>query len=409
MKRSRGLFFLALFLLTSGCSLLHSGKSAETYSYPLKASFSKDASKGDLRGLWVTRWDFRSADDVKRIISDASLLGTTDLFFQVRGQADAYYRSELEPWGEDLLAGVRNGKEPSFDPLQVACEEAHQRGIRLHAWFNVMPLWREKIPPESTKHVYHVHPEWRLRDSKGNYQPLNEHYVMINPLREDVRRHLRNVVRDIVNRYPVDGLHLDYIRFIPQTGEDGNYLYDNETRNLFRRETGLEAVTHKAEFSRFIAEHITEIVRDLRRVVRARNKNIIFSAAVWRDPETARRDYLQDYASWMERGLLDMAVPMLYTTDDRRFSRELQTVIDVAGETPVLAGIGAYKHTTAEQLQMQLEITRELPAAGYSLFGYESFFRSANPQQDHSPRASGIRRLRRRVVQEWVATGKDHP
>src|SRR5690606_20094903 len=62
------------------------------------------AQSGDrMRALWITRWDYRSADDVRKAIENAAWLGTTDVIWQVRGQGDAFYRSELEPWGHELL------------------------------------------------------------------------------------------------------------------------------------------------------------------------------------------------------------------------------------------------------------------------------------------------------------------
>ena len=93
----------------------------------------------DLFGLWVTRWDFQTPDDVRAIIADAHRSGVTDIFWQVRGQGDAYYNSPYEPWGEDLtLKRDSNNKpindrsrtlNPGFDPLRLAISESHAHGI----------------------------------------------------------------------------------------------------------------------------------------------------------------------------------------------------------------------------------------------------------------------------------------
>ena len=117
------------------------------------------------RALWVTRWDYRTEADVKRAVSEAASLGVTDLIWQVRGQADAYYKSALEPWGEELLRDLPPGtKEPKADPLAIAVSEAHARGMKLHAWVNVMPLWKGTTPPKSMVHPFYLHP-WTWGES----------------------------------------------------------------------------------------------------------------------------------------------------------------------------------------------------------------------------------------------------
>ncbi|MFG0251369.1 MAG: family 10 glycosylhydrolase, partial [Phycisphaerales bacterium JB038] len=109
-----------------------------------------DLGAAPIRALWVTRWDYRNERDVRRIIFDAADMGATDIIWQVRGQADAFYDSDIEPWGEELLEDLPPGvRQPPFDPLAIACQLAHGKGLRLHAWFNVMPLWKDRTPPKN--------------------------------------------------------------------------------------------------------------------------------------------------------------------------------------------------------------------------------------------------------------------
>src|SRR5262245_40426125 len=86
------------------------------------------------RAIWVTRFDYRTADDVAQIMEHCQSAGLNTVMFQVRGNGTAFYRSRREPWAQEL-----GGKDPGFDPLEVACREAHARHIQLHAWVNVMP------------------------------------------------------------------------------------------------------------------------------------------------------------------------------------------------------------------------------------------------------------------------------
>src|SRR5262247_3479359 len=110
------------------------------------------AGTDEIRAIWVTRFEYQSEADVKAIVANSAALGFNTILFQVRGQADAYYRSSFEPWAERL-----GGRDPGFDPLEIACRESKRLGISLHAWVNVMPAWRGKVPPADRNQVCYQH------------------------------------------------------------------------------------------------------------------------------------------------------------------------------------------------------------------------------------------------------------
>ena len=170
------------------------------------------ADFSDYRSLWVTRFDYAStnAATVNHIVDNAARLGITDLMFQVRGRADAHYNSNFEPRAQNLANG--------WDPLQTAIDRAHSHGIKLHAWINTMPLWQGTTPPltgTTPPHpFYNNSPSYRIHDTAGNPQPLNSSYVIANPILPEWHTHVTNVVGDIVSQYDVDGVHMDYIRWL---------------------------------------------------------------------------------------------------------------------------------------------------------------------------------------------------
>lgn len=247
---------LALSIPLPACSL--AGLTAQT---------AKPAAPArQFYALWITRWDTRSERDVVRAIANAHALGVTDVFWQVRGTFDAFYKSDLEPWGEWLTQSLPEGeREPPFDPLAVAIREAHARNIRIHAWVNATPLWRGKDPPKDPRHPINAHPEWRLRDARGNPDPLRDGYVIANPVLENVHDHIARVCADIARRYDIDGLHLDYIRFDPAvTDRPLTYPRDAATISQFERTQGphnLDTPAGQAEYRAWIRDRITEIGR----------------------------------------------------------------------------------------------------------------------------------------------------
>lgn len=120
---------------------------------------------------------------------------------QVRPTADAFYRSSYEPWSHNLT-GTR-GKDPGYDPLQYAVEEAHKRGIEMHAWVNP---FRYEVNAGSYGNVdiRAEHPEWIIAYSNGSYNG-----TILDPGLPEVRQYVTNVIMEMVNNYDIDGMIWD--------------------------------------------------------------------------------------------------------------------------------------------------------------------------------------------------------
>ncbi len=345
------------------------------------------------RGLWITRWDYRTAQDVERAIDESADLGVTDVFFQVRGQADAFYRSDLEPWGHQL------GDDPGYDPLALAVVRAHHRGLRLHAWVNVYPLWKGLDEPTNPEHPYLVHPEWRLHDETGAEQPRSEYYVVADPTNPEAQEHIAAVMRDICSRYEIDGLHLDYVRFVGETLDQG-HLWPGDAASIARwRAAGGTSdpntpdgrILHRA----WVRAEISALVMRIGHECRALRPSLAYTAAVLRNPDIARDTYLQDAAAWVRDGHLDQVLPMIYTTDEAAFRVDLDAWRAAAPPDRVVAGIGVYKHAATD---LGPQIAASAGTAGWSLFAYSSLLESANPEQDRSDEARELRRQLRAVL-----------
>ena len=348
----------------------------------------------EIRGIWVTRWDFRTRDDVQRAVEGCAALGFNRIYFQVRGRADAFYRSALEPWGEEL-----GGRDPGFDPLEVAIAASRARGVELHAWINVLPGWKGKRPPRSPRHVYHRHPDWFLLDRYGKRQLLDSHYTILNPCLAEVRRHIVSVVTDIARRYPVDGVHLDYIRFVAEGAKARQAVpYDRPTLAVFRRLTGGFPTRYPVQWNNFRRQAIDSLVAEISRSVRAVRPGTRLSAAVLRDLDRARERYFQDAPAWRTHRWVDELVIMNYERHHRPFARYARTAL-ARGARPLVCGIGVYLLESPEALRTQVELARRLGTRGYSVFAYSSFFSTPSPAARHGPAARRLQANLRREVQ----------
>lgn len=367
----------------------------------------------DLFGLWVTRWDFQRPEDVRSIVAAAHESGVTDIFWQVRGQGDAFYDSPYEPWGEDLTLRrdeknkpIRDRSrrlDPGFDPLRLAISEAHALGIKVHAWVNAMPLWKGAEPPIDPRHPWNAHPEWRLRDEGGRDQPLGEGYVVVNPVLDEVHDHLVRVVGDIADRYDIDGLHLDYIRFLSdELDKDKLYPGDARSLSLYARMVGDRATVgqlNRTRYREWIRDRITTLVQRIGEESLAGHDDVVYSAAVWRRPDLARNQYLQDAARWVSEGTVDLIMPMIYTDNDAQFTSDLDAWYSVVDRRRVVAGIGAYKHRGSTQMVTQASLSHP---RRFVLFAYSTLFESANPGQPRTPEELRDREQKREALAQFI-------
>ena len=272
--------------------------------------FSTAAPTREIRALWVTRGEYRSADDVERIVADAASLNFNVILFQVRGNGTVYYKSKLEPWAFELTSHDPNttGKDPGWDPLAVAIAAARKHGVELHAWVNVFPAWRsQQYPPKESAQLWWAHPEWFMHDAAGERMLGRDHrvnekvkdwYTFLSPGVPAVQAYLAEVCAEIVANYDVDGLHYDYIRYPREITEVkpafaarakrlGNWSYDPVSLKRFAAETGVATPDDDPErWFQWRADQVTatvrtiaERVRPIRRADGAGARKLIISAA----------------------------------------------------------------------------------------------------------------------------------
>ncbi len=371
---------------------------------------------GDFRGLWISRFEYNedSPTDIINRINNAADMGITDVIWQVRGKADAYYNSNYDPKAEELTSAT--------DPLQVALTAAQARGVKLHAWINTMPLWRDSAGPTDPGHAfYNSDPSFRVTDINGNVEALvggsstfSGSYARINHVLPEAQTYLNNVVQDIATNYDVDGIHLDYIRWLGPNGgasesfrPDWDYLpHDPYSYQLYFDATGQDAsdgstLAKREAYRDWVQSRVTDLVASIGQTVDAveisEGREIQLSAAVWNNPTTAERDYMQDYRSWLEQDLLDIAIPMVYLRESNSFLMDgfLNDIFSTPTNTDISIGLGTYLHTADEggvaETLSQLQKVYESPADSATFFSYGSMFGGATDE------------ARRQAVIDWYA------
>lgn len=171
--------------------------------------------KREMRATWMAsvanidwpKYEHRGKPELQKqeLIRMLDLYQTIHLnaiFLQVRPECDALYNSSYEPWSRYL--SWTQGTDPGYDPLQFAIEEAHKRGIEVHAWMNPYRINASASDGGdyyAPGHVYLEHPEWALEYPDGK--------KILNPGIPEVMSYLGKIVEDVAANYNVDGIHFD--------------------------------------------------------------------------------------------------------------------------------------------------------------------------------------------------------
>jgi uncharacterized lipoprotein YddW (UPF0748 family) len=356
----------------------------------------------EVRGLWVVRFTMTSEQQVKDMVAGAAAAGFNTLIVQVRGRGDAYYRSAIEPRAE----GVQGPAE--FDPLAVAIEEGHRLGLAVHAWVNTHLVWGPVAPPLSPDHLVNAHPEWlavprslarelhgvdprspRFLSALTRYaadRPETVEGIYSSPSNPEVRSRIHAVWMDLVERYDLDGIHFDYIRY-----PSADFDYSAGALAHFRewvgprltparigeldRAAGRDPIAWTtalpAEWDEFRRAQITSLVAELYRDVKIRRPQLLVSAAVVPDRTTAHTMRFQEWDAWLADGILDVAVPMAYTASTDQFRAQVRAARVAAGSPDrIWAGIGAYMNTATGTVD-KIDIARSEGTGGVVLFSYD--------------------------------------
>lgn len=390
-------------LLSAGFMLSVVRRSAAAVIAAALVVVSHAAGPEEVRALWVVRTSLTSPAAIATMVASAKAGGFNTLLVQVRGRGDAYYQHGLEP------RPVALATQPAFDPLAVVIERAHAAGLRAHAWMNVNLVAGVNEMPVAREHVVYRHPEWlmvprALADDLAAVDPRSPGYVgrlarharaqssdveglYLSPVAPAAVDYTVAVVRDVVDRYALDGVHLDYVRY-----PTADFDYSRDTLAAFRRlvlpdvpaadrrrydtrlaagETVMYARAFPERWRAFRTDRLTSLMSQLHAAIKARRPSAIVSAAVGPDPVEAAERRLQDWRSWLDRDLVDVICPMAYTNDAVLFASQIDGARRVAGGHPVWAGIGAYRLSSA-QIAGNVQTTRRLGAAGVILFSYDS-------------------------------------
>ena len=273
--------------------------------------------------------------ELTRMLDRLKLIRINTVLLQTRIRGTVIYPSSLEPW-DGCMSG-QPGRSPGYDPLRFAIDECHKRGMELHAWVVTLPLG--KWNGAGCRNMRNKYPKLIRRIGEDGF---------LNPEQPQTGDVIASVCEEIVRKYDVDGIHLDYIR------------YPDGWRIKVGRSTG--------------REHITSIVRKIHTAVKSVRRNIKLSCSPIGKYEDLSRyssrgwnaymGVCQDAQGWLRTGLMDQLYPMMYFKGNQFFPFALNWSENKYGKE-VAAGLGIYfldpheGNWKIDEVKRQLAICRQ--------------------------------------------------
>lgn len=277
--------------------------------------------------------------NIRSYLHKAKVAGISDILFQVRGQGDVLYRSRLEPFSHLLNPDAKLGLDPGWDPLQYAVDCCRALDLRLHCWFNTLPVYRsgalsykqnvygKPLPVDRLRQCLAVNREGVLKQKNG--------YLFLHPAHPQTRTYIKQLLAEIIDHYPCHGIHFDYIRMV-----DREHLYNPHVEADFRMVKGSQS------YDAYLTRKLNVLVHSLYLFAKQRNPELVLSAATLPSLNgsgySARRFY-QSPATWINQRYLDLVFPMTY--EPRRLPGYLQEYLDEIASSRrncIVPGIGLY-------------------------------------------------------------------
>ena len=356
---------------------------------------------GEFRALWVDAYHdgFKSQRQIDELVETTQAGNFNALVVQVRRRGDTYYPSAIDPWAPDAT--------PGFDVLAYLIQRAHAAGIEVHAWATTLAIWGGTTPPSDPEHTFNLHGSgatgrdyWLMISDSGD-EPDSDGVYYLDPGHPDAVDYTVAVYAELAANYPLDGLHLDRVRYPAQA-----WGYNPTSLARFRAQTGRDdtPVPTDPEWLQWRRDQVTALVRKIYLTVSAVNPRLRLSGALstsggapyteaaWL-ASTPYAHHLQDWRSWLEEGILDLGIPMTYKRESvpaqkSDFDGWISFEKDHQYERGVAIGTALYLNNVPDGLSQWTRARQPSPAGNQALglCGYSY----ATPSSDGTPRRAFV-------------------
>ena len=283
-------------------------------------------------------------------------------------------------WGYAIYPGAHPqlGQNPDFegwDPLEEMCRLCHKYGLKIVPWVEVYFIGFEESPLREEKS------HWLALSREGGHaSTLEKGYYYFCPSREEVREFWLEVYTRLIERYDIDGLQLDYIRYPRSEPWQEGFCYCPKCREAFFNRHQLDPASLDPEknppmwekWNQFRRDQVTEFVRRVSLLVNNLKPELKLSVDVFPDTGEATDSKFQDWPLWIRKGYIDEVFIMSYTSDVDKVREESELLSKLVGEdVKGYVGLGPYMGMGPMTLVDQIRTAREGGSDGVCLFSLE--------------------------------------
>ncbi len=275
-----------------------------------------------MRGVWLTNIASEvlfSDQGIKDAVALCDSLGFNNIFVVTYNEALTTYPSKVM---EALTGQKIDPKLEGRDPLKILIEEAHKYNIKVHAWFEFgfSCAYQNKDGGPILK----ARPHWAAKDREGNLVKKNG-FMWLNAFDPEVQAFVKSLVLEVVENYDIDGIQGDdRLPALPSSGG-----YDSLTVSMYQSENGGESPpNHEKDYnwikwrSAKLTQFLSALVSDIKKV----DQEVMISMAPSIYP-WSEQEYLQDWPTWVNLGLVDYVIPQIYRYQHARYEYELNKIM----------------------------------------------------------------------------------
>ncbi len=352
----------------------------EKENFGITQKFSSNKNQ-EMRAVWVPFMDIDMKSDcsidkfenkIDDIIINAKNNKINTLIVHIRSHSDALYPSKIFPWSH-LLTGLQ-GQDPGFDPLKIIIEKTHKENMKIHAWINPFRIQCAGAP----KNICKSNPATLLADEADCILKDGDD-IYYNPANEKVQKLIIDGIKEVVQNYDVDAIHLDD-RFYPTDSE----AFDKESYNNYLNIKDFE--NNKLDLYKWRQSNINNLIFNIYKEIKSINSNILFGISPEGNINNAEKHGVDAKRWCSQTGYVDYICPQLYWSldnpalDFKTAANNWKNILKL-DSVNLYFGLSLYKIGTDldentwklydnDILKREIEYSRSIGCQGFMLYPY---------------------------------------
>ena len=219
------------------------------------------------------------------------------VFLHSRAFDDCFYNSKQYPPSEYC---VNDNNELKFDVLQSFIDLSKDFNIEIHAWVNPYRIRKDNKTDLINKNT--LAGEWYAKNPQDQRLIITENSIFYNPAYIEVQKYVLSGIKEILENYSVDGIHIDDYFYPTKNDTIDTEIYNNYVKN-----------GGKLSLADFRRENVNSLITSIYSLVKSYNQDLCFSISPSADIDADYNSHYADVRLWAsQKGYADYIIPQIY-------------------------------------------------------------------------------------------------